>query len=133
MSAFTNMRFQNLITSRRLALTVVCISAILATAPTRAAVTITELVDTPTNLSFNFSAPSFEIPNFLNSTLGSLTNWDLGLETHAFGTAGFGILLEMQHFGGGPVVTLGTLSPLTPLGTALVDFETVAHGSNFDT
>jgi hypothetical protein len=117
--------------SRRFCLAAGCILAALTAPSSRADVTITGLVDTPTNLSFNFSGTEFGA-DFISGPLFGLVSWEIGGENQVFQTQGFGFSLEVKHLPDGPFVTLGSVSPLTTYGSTLFSEQTTAHGAGFD-
>jgi hypothetical protein len=116
---------------QQLTLAVLLISTCLSTTSMRAAVTFTEFVETPTSLSFNFSATNFASDLLLD--VNGLTNfWDIDVETHANAAGGFGFKLRFLHNPFGVYGEVGALSPLTPYGTPLIASAIVPHGSDFD-
>jgi hypothetical protein len=119
--------------SRKLALATLCIVAIATTVRTRAAAAaISELEETPTSLSFNFSGTDF-FSQFLSVGLPSLTYWNVGSDVHSFNfaTDQFGFTLIARHLPDGASVQLGGgLSGA--LGDTLFDSGLVAHGDGFD-
>src|SRR5688572_23664175 len=105
-------------TARKYTLATFCIAAIAISTPCRAA-TVSNLSETPTSLTFDFSGSG--LVDFVTFTpaLQSLTYWNFISESRAGPLATYGFSLGLQHKPDGLVHTLGDFNSQTPYGTAL--------------
>jgi hypothetical protein len=95
---------------------------------TSQAVIITNFVETPTSLSFDFSGTAHF--DFINASLPALSFWSTSFESHSFPAGGPFVLTlgGIQHLGG----PAGTVSVSGAYGTTQTDIVPIAHGVDLD-
>jgi hypothetical protein len=123
------LNIESIIVARKLTLAAFLIAAFAISSPSRAA-SVTGLVESPTNLNFDFSGTASG--DFVVLDLLGLSFWQFISEAHYPATPGqFGFEFGVKHQPDGLEVFVGH-NLGTPLGSPLIFAQTFAHGDGFD-